>query len=111
MCKATNWKFRPMLQTIIEKKLQHALSPEVVTVVNESHQHNVPTDAQSHFRLLIVSEQFTNMTRVQRQRRVYQILADEMAAGVHALTMQTLTPSEWQTDTHMATSPPCLGGN
>ena len=48
-----------------------------------------------HFFATIVSAEFEGTTRVARQRRVYQALGDRMREQIHALSMKTLTPSEW----------------
>jgi len=42
----------------------------------------------------IVSAAFQGLSRVERQRRVYAVLADEIDAGLHALALSTLTPEE-----------------
>jgi BolA protein len=42
----------------------------------------------------IVSEKFNSLSRIERQRLVYAALAEEIAAGVHALALTTLTPEE-----------------
>lgn len=49
-----------------------------------------------HFEALIVSGVFRGKTRVQRHQLVYQALGDRMREEVHALSMRTLTPEEWQ---------------
>ena len=48
-----------------------------------------------HFQALIVSAQFTGRNRVQRHQLVYRALGDRMREEIHALSMQTLTPEEW----------------
>ncbi|HEY9240002.1 MAG TPA: BolA family protein [Burkholderiaceae bacterium] len=48
-----------------------------------------------HFFATIVSAEFDGTTRVARQRRVYQALGDRMREQIHALSMKTLTPTEW----------------
>ena len=48
-----------------------------------------------HFRALIVSERFEGANAVARQRLVYAALSQEMDGDIHALSMRTLTPSEW----------------
>ena len=50
----------------------------------------------SHFEAVVVSEEFTGKNRVQRHQRVYQALGDRMREEIHALSMKTLTPQEWQ---------------
>ena len=84
--------------TIIETKLKQALSPLRLEVEDESHRHaghaGAPEGGQSHYRIVVVSQAFAGKSRIERQRMVYAILADELAAGVHALAMTTLEPGE-----------------
>lgn len=83
----------------IERKLRDALAARHVEVIDESHLHAGHAGARSgggHFRATIVSERFEGANTLARQRLVYQVLADEMRADIHALSMRTLTPSEWQ---------------
>ncbi len=49
-----------------------------------------------HFFATIVAAEFDGCTRVQRHQRVYAALGDRMRAQIHALSMKTLTPAEWQ---------------
>jgi acid stress-induced BolA-like protein IbaG/YrbA len=48
-----------------------------------------------HFQAVVVSPQFAGKSRVQRHQLVYQALGDRMREEIHALSMQTLTPEEW----------------
>ena len=99
-----------VVQQRIEKRLNDAFHPTDLQVLNESSGHNVPAGSETHFKVIIVSEAFAGLRQVQRQRRVYQALNDEFRQGLHALSMQTLTPAEWQQDSTISTSPRCLGG-
>jgi acid stress-induced BolA-like protein IbaG/YrbA len=49
-----------------------------------------------HFDALIVSASFEGKRLIQRHQAVYAALGDRMREEIHALSMQTLTPSEWQ---------------
>ena len=49
-----------------------------------------------HFEAVVVSEEFEGLSRVQRHQRVYQTLGDRMREEIHALSMKTFTPQEWQ---------------
>jgi acid stress-induced BolA-like protein IbaG/YrbA len=49
-----------------------------------------------HFNALIVSPSFEGRTRVARHQLVYAALGDKMRAEIHALSMRTLTPAEWE---------------
>ncbi|WP_261816815.1 BolA family protein [Vibrio gallicus] len=98
-----------MLQQVIEQKLNQALTPTHLQVINESHKHNVPPGSESHFKVVIVSDKFENLRLIARHRLVNSTLSDEFAAGLHALSMHTLTKLEWQQQS-IPESPPCRGG-
>ena len=49
-----------------------------------------------HFQALVVSAQFGGKSRVQRHQLVYAALGDRMREEVHALSMTTLTPAQWE---------------
>ncbi len=48
-----------------------------------------------HFFATIVSSDFEGANRVARHQRVYRVLGDRMREQIHALSMKTLTPTEW----------------
>ena len=50
----------------------------------------------THFEAVVVSEEFVGKSRIQRHQRVYQTLGDRMRNEIHALSMKTFTPQEWQ---------------
>ena len=82
----------------IRSKLTEALNPTRLEVIDESHRHAGHAGArpggETHFRVEIVSEAFAGESRVQRQRRIYQLLAAEMASDIHALSLKVSTPGE-----------------
>jgi len=49
-----------------------------------------------HFEAVVVSEEFDGKNRVQRHQRVYQALGDRMREEIHALSIKTFTPQEWE---------------
>ena len=82
----------------IRQKLTDALRPARLEIVDESHRHEGHAGhdgrGESHFRVIVVADAFDGRSRVDRQRLVYGILAEELADRVHALALQTLTPDE-----------------
>jgi BolA protein len=82
----------------IRAKLTAALTPERLEIVDESDQHAGHAGAreggESHFRLLIVAGAFAGKSRVERQRMIYGLLAEEMSGPVHALALTTRSPEE-----------------
>ena len=95
----------------INDTLVDALSPLRLDVIDESHRHNVPQGAESHFKLVIVSEAFEGQGLVARHRSINRLLADQLAGPVHALGLHTHTPAEWEARGEIVPpSPPCRGG-
>jgi BolA protein len=99
------------VQQTIEAKIIESLAPAHLEVINESHMHSVPPGSESHFKLVIVSEQFEGKPLVRRHRAVNAILEQELANDIHALSLQTMTAAEWERRGGVApSSPVCLGG-
>ncbi|BAO45268.1 BolA family protein [Thiolapillus brandeum] len=98
-------------KAIIEDKLRSALAPLHLEVEDETRNHSVPEDAQSHYRVVAVSEVFQGKPLIQRHRIINKALEAELAGGIHALALHTMTPEEWFNKGGEAPqSPPCLGG-
>lgn len=100
------------IQQQITQELQSAFKPLHLEIEDESHTHNVPEDNQSHFRVTLVSEQFTDKPLIARHRAVNAVLKEhDIMNRIHALALHTLTPEEWFAKGGKAPeSPPCLGG-
>ncbi len=98
-------------QEQIIQVIRAKLAPTFLTVDNESAKHHVPKNAETHFKLTIVSEQFTSLTLVARHRLLNKLLNEEFKQGLHALSLHLFTPREWEAreETTMKT-PPCLDG-
>jgi len=95
----------------INNILVDALTPVHLEIHNESHMHNVPANSETHFKVVVVSEAFAAKSLVQRHRTVNQLLAEQLAGPVHALSMHTHTEQEWLDKGGLVPdSPPCRGG-
>ena len=100
------------IQASIETRLTEALTPAHLEVINESHQHNVPPNSETHFKVVIVADAFESQRKVARHQTVYALLQEELAGPVHALALHTYTRAEWSERFGEAPlSPPCLGGS
>ncbi len=53
-----------------------------------------------HFEALVVSAAFEGKSRIARHQQVYRALGDRMRQEIHALSMRTLTPAEYQSQQH-----------
>lgn len=59
-------------------------------------QHVSVSGDGTYFKAVIVSDTFAGQGLVQQHRQVYATLGDKMRAEIHALSMQTLTPQQWE---------------
>jgi BolA protein len=80
----------------ITTALASALSPQSLDVIDESHLHKGHAghreEGETHFRVVITAEAFRGKSRVDIHRQINAILADELAAGVHALAIRAKAP-------------------
>ncbi|MEJ1959183.1 MAG: BolA/IbaG family iron-sulfur metabolism protein [Nitrosomonadales bacterium] len=75
---------------VTSESIQNSIAQGISTL------HVSVTGDGQHFEAVIVSEEFAGKSRVQRHQRVYQALGDRMREEIHALSMKTLTPQEWE---------------
>lgn len=82
----------------MRRKLEAAFTPVRLEIVDDSHRHaghaGARPEGETHFNVTIVSATFAGVGRVERQRKVYAALADELRDRVHALQLRTLAPDE-----------------
>ena len=94
---------KPVAASIRNKLAE--LGAESLEIIDDSASHaghagargtNSPS-GETHFKVRIVSEEFAGMNTVKRHRTVYGLLADELAGPLHALNLETKTPTEVRT--------------
>jgi BolA protein len=84
----------------IAAKLSQALAPTRLEIVDDSARHHGHAGAhadgggETHFNVAVESAAFVGKSRVDRQRLVYGILADELKERVHALALKLTAPGE-----------------
>ena len=81
----------------IRAVLTERFGADSVEVVNESHLHaghrSSPGTGESHYRVIVTSAQFNGLSRVARHRAINDLLANELAGGLHALAIETREPA------------------
>lgn len=82
----------------IRRKLTDAFAPAELVVTDDSARHEGHSGhrpgGETHFTVRIVSSAFAGLSRLERQRRVHAVLADELRSRVHALALTALAPGE-----------------
>lgn len=88
-----------MSRAHLTQMLRERLAASHVEVIDETAQHaghaGLPQVGGDHFSVLIVAEQFTGKSLVERHRAVYAVLQEELKTAIHALKIQAVTPAEW----------------
>tara|TARA_R110001592_G_scaffold59200_1_gene179582 strand:- start:27822 stop:28151 length:330 start_codon:yes stop_codon:yes gene_type:complete len=96
----------------IEQLLKKNFACTYLEVVNESHQHSVPANSETHFKVTIVSSDFSGKTKVARHQAIYALTNELMEKGLHALALHIYLPEEWQAlNASSPESPNCMGGS
>jgi BolA protein len=82
----------------IRSKLEAAFTPTKLQVTDQSDKHAGHSGAreggESHFDVVIETPAFQGVARVQRQRKIYGVLAEELAGPIHALSVKASAPGE-----------------
>ena len=84
------------LESVLRERLAN-LTPLRLELVDESAKHAGHEGAKSggrHYRLLIVSAEFSGKSTLLRHRLIYDTLGELMRSKIHALSIQALAPEE-----------------
>lgn len=90
------------IEVLIVEKIRSNLKPSYLLIANDSHKHShhkpmqqASNQKESHFRIEVVSNAFSEKNMPSRHRMIYQLLEDEFQnQGLHALQMKTRTEDE-----------------
>ena len=92
--------------TIKETEIKD-FNPSVLKLVNESYMHSVPQDSETHFKLVIVSDFFMNISQVKRHQIIYKSL-EEIMKQIHALSINSFDEAEYSKNPIILDSPNCV---
>lgn len=99
-------------QTVLKEILETNFNCDFLEVINESHQHSVPENSETHFKVTLVSKDFEGKNKVARHQAVYKLVGELMSKGLHALALHLYIPEEWkQLNQVSPASPNCMGGS
>ena len=98
------------IENKIINTLNECMNISSLKILNESFMHSVPEDAESHFKIVVVSDDFSDLKLIQRHRLINDLFREELN-HIHALAMHTYTPAEWQLKNGAPESPQCAGGS
>ena len=94
------------MENNIKNLLIDAFNPSILSIDNESHMHNVPKDSESHFKIVLVSKNFTGLSEVNRHKSVYKVLED-ILDSIHAISIHSFDENEYTNNPIILDSPNC----
>ena len=78
-----------------------------IDIINESHLHNTPLNSETHFKLIIVTDDFVGLKLIERHKKVHKVLAG-LLDNIHALSMHLFTSEEFKDNKSDLESPQCV---
>ena len=75
-------------------------------IVNESFMHNVSDGSESHFKIVVVTNDFNNLSIIQRHKLIYKCL-DRLMNKIHALSIHAFNEEEFKSNPVILDSPEC----
>ena len=90
----------------IADTLNKEFNPVSLKIINESFMHNVPKDSESHFKIVIVSNDFMNIQTIKRHKSIYKALGKIMDE-IHALSIHAFDEDEYKKNPMVIDSPQC----
>jgi len=70
----------------IKSLIESGLSTSYVNVIGDG----------THFEAIVVSSDFENRILLDRHKLVYEALGDAMIEDIHAISLKTYTPDQWE---------------
>ena len=95
-----------LIESQIVNTLKTSMDLSSLKIINESFMHNVPEGSESHFKVVIVSQDFLNLTMIQRHKLIYKKLGNLMAK-IHALSIHAFDEDEFKLNPIILDSPEC----
>ena len=94
------------IESQIVNTLKTSMDLSSLKLSYESFMHNVPEGSESHFKIVIVSQDFLNLTMIQRHKLVYKKL-DNLMTEIHALSIHAFDENEFKLNPIILDSPEC----
>lgn len=90
---------RPFLERVLKTFIITLMDPKEIKALIEAGMPGSSIDVEgdgTHFEAVIVSSDFNGKTLLERHQQVYKILGEAMKERIHALSLKTYTPEQWE---------------
>ena len=94
------------IESQIVNTLKTSMDLFSLKIINESFMHNVPEGSESHFKIVVVTNDFNNLSIIQRHKLIYKNL-DSLMNKIHALSIHAFNEEEFKLNPVILDSPEC----
>ena len=94
------------IKNTIKDLLNTEFNPATLIIENESFMHNVPENSESHFKIILASDCFKDVSNVKRHQLIYKSLENVMNK-IHALSIYAFDLDEIEKIPSVIDSPNC----
>ena len=94
------------IESQIINTLSSSLNLSSLKIINESFMHNVPAGSESHFKIVVVTNDFNNLSIIKRHKLIYKTL-DNLMNKIHALSIHAFNEEEFKLNPIILDSPEC----
>ena len=95
-----------LIESQIINTLSSSLNLSSLKIINESFKHNVPAGSESHFKIVVVTNDFNNLSIIKRHQLIYKTL-DNLMNKIHALSIHAFNEEEFKLNPIILDSPEC----
>ncbi|MDC0536231.1 BolA family transcriptional regulator [Gammaproteobacteria bacterium] len=94
------------IESQIINTLSSSMNLSSLKIINESFMHNVPKGSESHFKIVVVTNDFNNLSIIKRHKLIYKTL-DNLMNKIHALSIHAFNEEEFKLNPIILDSPEC----
>ena len=94
------------VESTIKNLLIDKFNPSLLSITNESYMHNVPEGSESHFKIVLVSDSFKDISKIKQHQKIYKVLG-KLMNSIHALSIYSFDEMEYENNPIIIDSPNC----
>ena len=94
------------IESQIINTLSRSLNLLSLKIINESLMHNVPEGSETHFKIIVITNDFNNLSIIKRHKLIYKTL-DHLMSKIHALSIHAFNEEEFKLNPVILDSPEC----
>lgn len=83
------------MKNIIYKKIKSKINIFYLKIYDDTNKHILKNNTKKHFRIIIVSEVFHNISLLNRHKKIYAIVRRYIPEKIYSLQINTYSVQEW----------------